>query len=100
MKRLSILLSLAIFSLAINSYEQNSGVSGTVLDSSGVLIPGVTVTATNNQTNASTNGQLQGDYFGVGNLVKVDDPQCALANVADTMGNDVRQFQAQVRLTF
>jgi hypothetical protein len=37
-------------------------------------------------TNSSTNGQLQGDYFGVGNLVKVDDPQCAMTNVNDRMG--------------
>jgi hypothetical protein len=37
-------------------------------------------------TNANSNGQLQGDYFGVGKLVKVDDPQCAVTNVNDRMG--------------
>jgi hypothetical protein len=35
---------------------------------------------------SNANGQLQGDYFGVGKLVKVDDPQCATANVTDRMG--------------
>ena len=37
-------------------------------------------------TSSNANGQLQGDYFGVGKLVKVDDPQCGLTNVMDGMG--------------
>jgi hypothetical protein len=37
-------------------------------------------------TSANANGQLQGDYFGVGKLVKVDDPQCAITNVTDRAG--------------
>jgi hypothetical protein len=37
-------------------------------------------------TNSSTNGVLQGDYFGVGQLTKVDDPQCSMTNVNDRMG--------------
>jgi hypothetical protein len=37
-------------------------------------------------TNSNANGELQGDYFGVGNFVKVDDPQCAQTNVADSLG--------------
>jgi hypothetical protein len=35
-------------------------------------------------TNA--NGQLTGDYFGVGNFVKTEDPQCQISNVTDRMG--------------
>jgi hypothetical protein len=37
-------------------------------------------------SSAAANGQLTGDYFGVGNFVKVVDPQCQLTNVTDRMG--------------
>jgi hypothetical protein len=35
---------------------------------------------------SDSNGQLLGSYFGVGNYVKVDDPQCQITNVTDRMG--------------
>ena len=35
---------------------------------------------------ATGTGQLTGDYFGVGNFVKVPDPQCAQTAIPDSMG--------------
>src|SRR6476660_2381774 len=52
-KAIPIAFFLLFFS--IYAFGQNSGVSGTVADSSGALIPGVTVTATNNATGVVSN---------------------------------------------
>jgi hypothetical protein len=46
----SVLLALL---LTATAFGQNSGVSGTVADPSGALVPGVTVTSTNTQTGIS-----------------------------------------------
>src|SRR5438552_1646795 len=46
----SIVAAIALLFLSVNVFAQNSGVSGTAADSSGALIPGVTITATNNAT--------------------------------------------------
>src|SRR5262245_46535619 len=47
--------SLLLFMLvAVSAFAQNSGISGSVTDPSDALIPGVTVTATNQQTGVTS----------------------------------------------
>src|SRR4030095_11111314 len=48
--RNTLLFTLLFLFSSLTAVAQNSGVSGTVADPSGALVPGVTVTATNNQT--------------------------------------------------
>src|SRR5438552_2748426 len=50
MKRKTFVLLLLCLFLSEIAFAQNSGVSGSVADPSGALVPGVTVTAANTQT--------------------------------------------------
>ena len=58
MKRLIAAVSFLLLIVFTNSFAQttNATLGGTVSDSTGALIPGVTVTATNRQTGIVTTG--------------------------------------------
>ena len=64
-KRLILAVALLPFLLlSSQAFGQNAGVSGTVTDTTGAVLPGATVTATNNETTikATTTSNNAGIY--------------------------------------